>query len=40
MLELNLLCDLGSLAYATAQVVQLSTANLTAAYNLYLFNYR
>ena len=40
MLELNLLCDLGSLAYATAQVVQLSTANLTAANNLELSNVR
>ena len=39
-MKLNLLCDLGSLAYATAQVVQLSTANLTAANNLELSNVR
>ncbi len=39
-MKLNLLCDLGSLAYAAAQVVQLSTANLTAANNLELSNVR
>ena len=39
-LKLQLLCDLGSLAYAAAQVVQLSTANLTAANNLELSNVR
>ena len=39
-MKLNLLCDLGSLAYAAAQVVQLSTTNLTAANNLELSNVR
>ena len=41
-MKLNLLCDLGSLAYAAAaQVVKLSTANLTAANNnLELSNVR
>ena len=39
-MKLNLLCDLGSLAYAAAQVVQLGTANLTVADNLELGNVR
>ena len=34
----DLLCNLGSLAYAAAQIVQLRTANLTIAYDLELSN--
>ena len=40
MCWLDLFCDLGSLAYAAAQVVQLGTANLTVADNLELGNVR
>lgn len=40
LLLLNKLLDLSGLADSLAEIVQLSAANLTASYKLYLLNYR